>query len=164
MNRFCLSSVLPRYVIVCMRLCLFFNSLSRFHRTASTFSRSKSVCVWQRTKMMRVERAQCKHTAQHQNCDRICCIVCAVFHVRLIKFVPLLSFWRHICICSRCTPFYYEPNTHRSSLSKTIRCCFFISLSFSLFSSHIHMTWMSIFINLNTIRAQNKRQIFILFG
>lgn len=26
-------------------------------------------------------------------------------HESLVKFVPLLSFWRHICICSRCALF-----------------------------------------------------------
>lgn len=25
------------------------------------------------------------------------------FHVRLLKFVPLLSIWRHICVCGRCS-------------------------------------------------------------
>lgn len=31
--------------------------------------------------------------------------LCSCFSVRLIKFVPLLSFWRHMCVCRRCLSF-----------------------------------------------------------
>lgn len=41
-----------------------------------------------------------------------------VFHVRLLKFVPLLSIWRHICVCGRCS-FRKPVCTLHWSVSKT---------------------------------------------
>lgn len=109
--------------------CEFFGSISiSFFFSASKFS-NNGCCL-----TVRMDTSEVKLN--------IGCIVCAESHESLVKFVPLLSFWRHICICSRCAlllwTFQFVP--------KTICAC------------HIFC-----YFSYGSIRAQFKWQIFIRF-